>query len=109
MRLRSWSYRMEFFLLNVLPQIGTFLIGAMYIPQIVKTYKTKDVSGMAVSFWIMLVLALSVLTINATVVFITFGTFGFLITEIINLSLAVVVLIQIMMYKKRKLDVDEKI
>lgn len=93
---------MEFFLLNILPQIGTFLIGAMYVPQIFKTHKTKDVTGMSIVFWTMLVIALSVLTVNALTVFITFGTFGFLITEVVNLSLAVVVLIQVLKYRKPK-------
>lgn len=92
---------MEFFLLNVLPQVGTLLIGAMYIPQILKTHKTKDVSGMSMAFWIMLVIALSVLTVNATTIFVMFGTFGFLITEIVNLSLAVIVLIQVLKYKNK--------
>lgn len=99
---------MEFFLLNVLPQIGTLLIGAMYIPQIIKIHKTKNVSSMALSFWVMLVLALAVLTVNATVIFILFGTFGFLITEIINLSLAVVVLTQILMYRKREKELKNE-
>lgn len=92
---------MSFFLLNILPQIGTLLIGLMYIPQIIKTHKSKDVTGMSLWFWIMLVCALSVLTVNATVVFITFGTFGFLITEAVNLTLAVVVLIQVLKYRKK--------
>lgn len=93
---------MEFFLLNVLPQIGTILIGAMYIPQIIKTHKTKDVTGMSLTFWIMLAVALSVLTVNASVIFATFGTFGFLITEVVNLSLALVVLIQVLKYRKKE-------
>lgn len=97
---------MEFFLLNILPQLGTLLIGAMYIPQIMKTHKTKDVTGMSVAFWIMLVVALSVLTVNATTIFITFGTFGFLITEVVNLTLALVVLFQVLKYRKKK---DEEI
>lgn len=90
-----------FFLLNLLPQIGTVLIGAMYIPQIYKTAKTKDVSGMSVAFWIMLVIALATMTANALVVFITLGTFGLLITEAVNLILAIVVLIQVLKYRKK--------
>lgn len=90
-----------FFLLNLLPQIGTFLIGAMYVPQIWKTHKTKDVTGMSVAFWIMLVIALTTMTANALVVFIALGTFGLLITESVNLVLAIVVLIQVLKYRKK--------
>lgn len=90
---------MEFFLLNVLPQIGTILIGLMYVPQIIKTHKSKDVTGMSLAFWIMLVVALSVLTLNASVIFVVHGTFGYLITEVVNLALAIVVLIQVIKYK----------
>lgn len=92
---------MSFFLLNVLPQIGTALIGLMYVPQILKTHKTKDVTGMSLLFWVMLACALSVLTANALVVFLTFGTFGFLITEAVNLALALVVLVQVLLYRDK--------
>lgn len=88
-----------YILLNILPQIGTFLIGAMYIPQIMKTNKTKDVSGMSVWFWLTLVMALSVMTANALVVFLVYGTYGLLVTESVNLILAVVVLWQVLKYK----------
>lgn len=88
-----------YILLNILPQIGTFLIGAMYIPQIIKTNKTKDVSGMSIWFWLMLVMALSVMTANALVVFLVYGTYGLLVTESVNLVLAIVVMWQVLKYK----------
>lgn len=91
---------MEFFLLNILPQIGTILIGLMYVPQIIKTHKTKDVTSMSLAFWIMLTMALTVMTINATAIFVLTGAFGFLITEIVNLVLAIVVLWQVLIYRK---------
>jgi uncharacterized protein with PQ loop repeat len=92
---------MMYFLLNILPQIGTFLIGAMYIPQVLKTYKTKDVRSMSLLFWIMLVIALSTMTANAIVVFIVYHTYGLLITEAVNLVLALIVLIQVLLYRNK--------
>lgn len=92
---------MNYFLLNVLPQIATVLIGIMYIPQIIHTYKTKDVKGIALSFWVLLVMALSVNTVNAITIYTTSGIFGALVTQGVNLILAVIVFLQIAYYKKK--------
>lgn len=84
---------MDLVLINM---IATFLIGACYIPQIITTYKTKNVEGMSLSFWIMLVMALFCFTLNAVVM----GDISYLITQMLNLSLAGVMLVMVMMYKK---------
>lgn len=90
---------MNYFLLNVLPQIATILIALMYVPQIVITHKTKNVEGIAVSFWILLVAALSVNTTNALIIYTTSGVYGTLITQSVNLTLAITVLAQVAYYK----------
>lgn len=90
---------MNYFLLNVLPQIATVLIALMYVPQIVRTHKTKNVEGIAVSFWILLVAALIVNTTNALIIYTTSGVYGTLITQSVNLTLAITVLTQVAYYK----------
>lgn len=88
------------FLLNLLPTIAGVLLGICYIPQIIKTYKTKDVSSMSLSFWIILNFALSFLVVNSVVVFKTSGVWGYMVTEIFNEGLAFVMLAMVIKYRK---------
>lgn len=66
------------------------------------TYKTKNVEGMSLAFWIILNFALSFLVINAIVVYITSGVWGYLLTEIFNEGLAFVTLMMVLKYRKKK-------
>jgi uncharacterized protein with PQ loop repeat len=91
---------MSNFLLNLLPTIATVFLTLCYLPQIFRTYKTKDVQSMSLSFWILLNLALTCLLINAIVIFIKFGTWGYALTETLNEGLAFVMLIMVIKYKK---------
>lgn len=89
------------FLLNLLPTIAGILLGICYIPQLIKTYKTKDVKSMSTAFWIILNVALTFLAINAYVVFATSGVWGYAVTETFNEGLALVQLIMVLKYRNR--------
>lgn len=91
---------MDSFLLNILPSIATVFLVAAYIPQVVHTYKTKDVSGVSLTFWILMNVALTCLLINSIVIFIQFGTYGYMVAEIFNEGLALVMLIMVLKYRK---------
>lgn len=93
---------MENFLLNLLPSIAGILLGICYIPQIIKTYKTKNVEGMSVSFWAILNVALLCLVANAFVVYQKTHVWGYLVTECFNEGLALVMLIMVIKYRKKK-------
>lgn len=88
-------------MLEVVPLLATVVLAVTYVPQIVKNYKTKDVSSISILFWILLSISLGLLWINSLMIFIAFGTFGYLVTETINLGLAIVVLIQVIIYRKK--------
>jgi uncharacterized protein with PQ loop repeat len=92
---------MDKFLLDLLPMAATFFLTLCYVPQIIRTYKTKDVSSMSLSFWVMLNIALSFLLVNATVIYLKFGTWGYMVTEILNEGLAFVMLIMVIKYRKK--------
>lgn len=92
---------MNNFLLNLLPSIAGVLLGICYIPQIIKTYKTKNVESMSVAFWIILNIALTFLAINSVVVFKTSGVWGYMLTETFNEGLALVTLIMVLRYRKK--------
>jgi uncharacterized protein with PQ loop repeat len=92
---------MQNFLLNLLPSIAGILLGICYLPQIAKTFKSKDVTGMSLAFWIILNLALSCLVVNAVIVFKTSGVWGYMVTEIFNEGLAFVMLLMVLKYRKK--------
>jgi uncharacterized protein with PQ loop repeat len=88
-------------LLDILPMGATFFLTACYLPQIVKTYKIKNVDSMAVSFWVMLNIALTLLLTNAFAIWDLFGTWGYLVTETLNEGLALVTLGQVLYYNMK--------
>ncbi|EML6324935.1 PQ-loop repeat-containing protein [Bacillus cereus] len=92
---------MEKLLLELLPIIATVFLSICYIPQIVKNYKTKDVSSISLWFWVLLNIALTLMFTNAFMIYNKFGTYGYLITETFNLGLAMIVLIQVLVYRKK--------
>ena len=89
------------FLLNLLPTIAGIVLAFCYVPQIRTTLKTKDVSGMDIRFWIILCVALFLLTVNAVAVFLTSGVWGYLLTEAFNLGLALTMLGLVFKYRKK--------
>lgn len=95
---------MIWFLLNVLPMIATIQLIYAYLPQIHKSYITKDVTGIASGFWWNISIALLLMTINALTQFIVYGNFGYLITEVVNLTLAGTMLILVLKYRKKECD-----
>jgi uncharacterized protein with PQ loop repeat len=92
---------MENFVANLLPSLAGLVLASCYLPQIRTTLKTKDVSGMDVKFWILLVIALSMLFANSIYVFVKYGDWGYMLTEAANVGLAVVMLTLVLKYRKR--------
>lgn len=89
-------------LLDMLPILATIFLTACYLPQIYRTYKTKNVESMSIAFWVMLNIALTLLLTNAYAIWGLFGTYGYLITEILNEGLALITLGQVLYYKKKQ-------
>src|SRR5690625_4102197 len=87
-------------LLDYITIVATAFLTICYLPQIAKTFRTKDVSGISLPFWIFLNLALSLMLINSIVIYIEFGTWGYMVTEIINESLAFIMLVMVLRYRK---------
>lgn len=88
-------------LLNVIPLIATIFMTLCYIPQIVQTLKTKDVTGISLTFYILLNISLTLLLINSYLLFLTNGNFGYVISYIINEGLALIMLVLVLKYRKK--------
>ncbi|MDG0860396.1 SemiSWEET family sugar transporter [Staphylococcus equorum] len=89
-------------LMNILPIIATFFMVACYVPQVVQTFKTKDVSSISLPFFGMLNIALTLLLINSVLLFTQNGNFGYVVSYIFNEGLALTMLIMILKYRRNK-------
>lgn len=86
----------------IAPVLATVLISLTYLPQIIKTYRTKSVKDMSVAFWVLLIGFLICMMSNATYLLITTPNgLGYFLTELANFVLAVVVFGQIIYYTKK--------
>ena len=79
---------------------GIFMI-ITYIPQITVLLKTKSAENQSKSFWILLVISLSTFTYNAVLLYIFKGVLSVLVTQALNLILALTVLALLIKYSKK--------
>lgn len=79
---------------------STPLLAFSYIPQIVQLYKTKNTEGININFWYILDAALLCFVILSLESFIQTGSVVLLLAQLINLALALVITIQVLMYRK---------
>lgn len=93
---------MEQILLNLVPTLATVFLVIAYVPQVAQTYRTKNVEGISFSFWVLINIALTLMLINATKIFIDTGAWGYLLAESFNEGLAFVMLIMVIKYRKKK-------
>lgn len=87
---------------EVIQTVGGLFMVATYIPQILLLFKSKSAKNQSVSFWVMLVISLSTFTYNGLLLFMFRGVTSVLVTQGINLFLALVVLTQILFYRRKR-------
>lgn len=81
--------------------LSVVVLSIAYVPQIVSLYKTKNAEGISPSFWYILDLSLLMLFILAVDSFLKTGELGLLIAQGLNLVLALIVTIQVIVYKRK--------
>ena len=87
---------------TIAPTLSTILITIAYLPQIVKTYKTKSVKDLSLGFWVLITMFLVCMVTNAAYLLVTANGLGYFITETVNLTFALVIVCQILYYSKKK-------
>lgn len=92
---------------TIAPTLATILISIAYLPQIIKTFKTKKVDDLSLGFWVLIVSFLVCMLSNATYLLLTANGVGYFLTELANFTLAVVVLVQILYYKRKNKEKSE--
>lgn len=95
---------MEFWNLLVLIAgiASTPLLVVSYVPQIIQLQKTKNPEGINLNFWLILALSLLCFVILAFDGFLATGAWVLLVAQLMNLLLAIVVIIQVIVYSKKK-------
>ena len=81
--------------------LSVVVLSIAYVPQIVSLYKTKNAEGISPSFWYILDLSLLMLFILAVDSFLKTGELGLLIAQGLNLVLALIVTVQVIVYKRK--------
>lgn len=81
--------------------LATPLLTLSYLPQIWSLYKTGNTEGIDIRFWYILNTSLLMLFIMAMDIYMTTGSKGMLIAQSLNLGLAIVVMIQVIYYRKK--------
>ena len=81
--------------------LSVVVLSIAYVPQIVSLYKTKNAEGISPSFWYILDLSLLMLFILAVDSFLKTGELGLLIAQGLNLVLALIVTVQVVVYKRK--------
>ena len=88
-------------LMNIIPLIATVFMTICYLPQLIQTYRTKDVSGISLSFFALLNVALTLLLINSILLYTVNGNFGYVVSYIFNEGFALIMLIMIIKYRRK--------
>lgn len=84
---------------SILATLGSIFLVISYVPQIRQLFKTKQTEGMSVSFWVVLILGLVFTTTN---MILNSNPMSVLLPQFLNITLATVVLIQIIVYRRKK-------
>ena len=88
-------------IVNIASVLASIVLAVSYVPQIVSLYKTKNAEGISPSFWYILDLSLLRLFILAVDSFLKTGELGLLIAQGLNLVLALIVTVQVIVYKRK--------
>lgn len=82
---------------------ATPLLAFSYVPQIVQIQKTKNVEGINLSFWYILDASLACFVILALESFLETGAIMLLLAQGLNLTLALIVTVQVLVYRKKQM------
>lgn len=84
---------------SILASFGSGFLIFSYLPQIRQLFKTHNTEGMSVSFWVILLLGLACTTTNMVI---NNSPLSVLLPQFLNTTLAFVVLVQIIVYRRNK-------
>ncbi len=79
--------------------IGSVLLVSSYPSQVYTIYKLKDVTSLALSFWIVLTLGLTFIVVNALIRMLKYKKKAFFIGQLANIICGLIIICQIFMYR----------
>ncbi|WP_033829036.1 PQ-loop repeat-containing protein [Bacillus andreraoultii] len=91
---------LDFIFWTLFPTLSTICVIPSYVPQIVRTLKTKDVSGISTSFWWLIVGYIFFTWGSVIYTWIRTGVMGATLALTVNLASAVTMLVLVLKYRK---------
>lgn len=89
-------------LFSTLQLIGGIVLVISYLPMVKLLHTTKSSKNQSISFWVILDIGMVLFWLNALYLAITLGQLPYLISQSLNLICGVIVLIQLLIYRKNK-------
>lgn len=89
-------------LFSTLQLVGGIVMFASYHPLVKLLYKTKSAENQSLGFWIILDVGMTLFWLNALYLAITLGQLSYLISQSLNLLCGIIVLVQLLIYRKNK-------
>lgn len=80
--------------------VGGVVLFISYLPMIKLLYTTKSARNQSISFWIILDIGMILFELNALYLAITLGQLSYAISQSLNLLCGIIVLIQLLVYRK---------
>lgn len=87
---------------STLQLIGGIVLVISYLPMVKLLHNTKSAKNQSISFWIILNIGMIMFEINALYLAITLGQYPYLISQSLNLLFGLIVLVQLLKYRKNK-------
>jgi uncharacterized protein with PQ loop repeat len=98
-----WRNNMELgTLMSTLQLIGGIVLFISYLPLIRLLHKTKSAENQSLGFWIILDIGMMLFEVNALYLAITLGQYSYAISQSLNLLCGIIVLVQLLIYRKNK-------
>lgn len=91
-------------LFSTLQLIGGVVLVISYLPMIKLLHKTKSAENQSLSFWIILDIGMILFELNALYLAVTLGQYSYAISQSLNLLCGVIVLVQLLVYRKKNRD-----
>ncbi|MBS5307814.1 hypothetical protein [Clostridium sp.] len=80
--------------------VGGVVLFISYLPMIKLLHTTKSAKNQSISFWIILDVGMVLFELNALYLAITLGQLSYAISQSLNLLCGIIVLIQLLIYRK---------
>lgn len=89
-------------LFSTLQLIGGVVLVISYLPMVKLLHTTKSSENQSISFWVILDIGMILFWLNAMYLAVTLNQYSYAISQSLNLLFGIIVLVQLLIYRKSK-------